>query len=129
MKPIGRRPSLSDIALERIVEAIICGDLTPGQRLKEAVLARDLQISRGPLREALGRLEGRNLLVRTPQIGVMLADPSEQEILDTFLTREALEGVACRLAAERMTDKELVSLRQLLENHVEQPDLSTGKAY
>lgn len=129
MERIERQPSLSDMALERVVEAIIRGDLVPGKRLKEAVVARDLGISRGPLREAIGRLEGRNLVVRTPQVGVMIVDPSSTEILDTFLLREALEGVAARLAAERMTDDELDQLERLLHNHAEQSDVSAGNGY
>lgn len=129
MERIERQPSLSDIALERVVEAIIRGDLVPGRRLKEAVVARDLGISRGPLREAIGRLEGRNLVVRTPQIGVMIVDPTPEEILDVFLLREALEGVAARLAAERMTDAELAELKRLLHAHAEQPDVSMGRGY
>lgn len=129
MQPIERQPSLSDMALERIVEAIIKGDLVPGKRLKEAVVARDLGISRGPLREAMGRLEGRHLVVRTPHIGVMVVDPSPTEILDTFLLREALEGMAARLAAERMTDGELKDLNRLLDTHGEQPDVAAGHGY
>lgn len=129
MQRIERQPSLSDIALERVVEAIIRGDLVPGKRLKEAVVARDLGISRGPLREAIGRLEGRNLVVRTPQVGVMIVDPSPTDILDAFLLREALEGVAAGLAAERMTDAELDGLERLLSSHAEQPDVSTGRGY
>lgn len=129
MQRIERQPSLSDIALERVVEAIVRGDLVPGKRLKEAVVARDLGISRGPLREAIGRLEGRNLVVRTPQVGVMIVDPSPTDILDAFLLREALEGVAARLAADRMTDEELERLEKLLGSHAEQPDVSTGRGY
>lgn len=129
MQRIERQPSLSDIALERVVEAIIRGDLVPGKRLKEAVVARDLGISRGPLREAIGRLEGRNLVVRTPQIGAMIVDPSPADILDAFLLREALEGVAARLAAERMTDDEIAALDRLLNAHAEQPDVSAGNGY
>jgi DNA-binding GntR family transcriptional regulator len=129
MQRIERQPSLSDIALERVVEAIIRGDLVPGKRLKEAVVARDLGISRGPLREAIGRLEGRNLVVRTPQVGVMIVDPSPTDILDAFLLREALEGVAARLAAERMSNEELTALERLLDAHAEQPDVSAGNGY
>lgn len=129
MERIERQPSLSDIALERIVEAIIRGDLVPGKRLKEAAVARDLGISRGPLREAIGRLEGRNLVIRTPQVGVMIVDPSPAEILDTFLLREALEGIAARLAAERMTDKEIADLDRMLHMHGEQSDVAADSGY
>src|SRR5690348_16382159 len=99
-----KMPTLSDQALERITELIIRGDLEPGSRVQEAVLARQLGISRGPLREAISRLEGRGLLIRVPHIGVKVANPSLEEILDLYMMREVLEGLACRLAAERLSD-------------------------
>lgn len=129
IQAIEKRASLSDLALERVVEAVIRGDLVPGERLQEAVLARQLGISRGPLREAIRRLEGRHLVVRVPHVGVKIANPSPEEILDMFLLREALEGVACRLAAERMSDGELDELEAVLEGHGAQPDVSSGGGY
>lgn len=129
IQAIGKRISLSDLALERVVEAVIKGDLVPGERLQEAVLARQLGISRGPLREAIRRLEGRHLVVRVPHVGVKIANPSPEEILDMFLLREALEGVACRLAAERMSDAEIEELEGILAGHGAQPDVSSGGGY
>lgn len=129
VQAIEKGASLSDIVLERIVEAVIKGDLVPGERLQEAVLARQFGISRGPLREALRRLEGRHLVVRVPHVGVKIADPSPEEILDLFLLREALEGVACRLAAERMSDQEVEELDGILAGHGVQADVASGGGY
>ncbi|RYG95677.1 MAG: GntR family transcriptional regulator, partial [Alphaproteobacteria bacterium] len=98
------RSSLSAEAFDKVVEAITSGEFEPGQRLSEAELARNLGISRGPLREALGRLEGR-LVKRTPRIGVHVISFTREDLESLFLTREALEGMSARLAAERMTDK------------------------
>ena len=61
--------SLANEAFGKLVEAITSGEFEPGEKLSEADLARKLGISRGPLREALGRLEGR-LVTRTPRLGV-----------------------------------------------------------
>ena len=124
-----KRPSLSDQALERILEAIVKGHLKSGDRVQEAVLARQLGISRGPLREAIRRLEGRRLLVRIPHIGVKVAEISDQQAYDMFMIREALEGVACRLAAVRMTDAQIDELEDLLSMHSQQPDVSSGHGY
>lgn len=129
VQAIEKRASLSDLALERVVEAVIKGDLVPGERLQEATLARQLGISRGPLREAIRRLEGRHLVVRVPHVGVKIANPSPAEILDMFLLREALEGVACRLAAERMSDAEIDELQAILEGHGAQSDVASGDGY
>jgi DNA-binding GntR family transcriptional regulator len=62
--------SLVDVLVERIEAAIVGGDLQPGSKLSEQGLAVSLGVSRGPLREAIRRLEGRKLLERTPNIGV-----------------------------------------------------------
>jgi DNA-binding GntR family transcriptional regulator len=121
-------PSLSTEAFEKVVEAITSGEFEPGQRLSEAELARNLGISRGPLREALGRLEGR-LVTRTPRIGVRVIKMSRDKLDSLLLTREALEGMAARLAAERMSATELAQLRHLLEEHASRPEVTAGEAY
>src|SRR5215203_2331637 len=85
--------SLVNEAFGKLVEAITSGEFEPGQRILEAELARQLGISRGPLREALGRLEGR-LVTRTPRIGVRVIESRPEEVSQLFLVREALEGMA-----------------------------------
>lgn len=120
--------SLSSEAFDKVVEAITSGEFDPGQRLSEAELARNLGISRGPLREALGRLEGR-LVKRTPRIGVHVISFTHEDLEALFLTREALEGMSARLAAERMSKEQLTELRALLESHAHQPELAAGEAY
>lgn len=120
--------SLSSEAFDKVVEAITSGEFKPGQRLSEAELARNLGISRGPLREALGRLEGR-LVKRTPRIGVHVISLTREDVESLFITREALEGMTARLSAERMSDDQLKDLRALLETHAHQPELASGEAY
>jgi len=120
--------SLAEEAFVKLVQVITSGAYSPGQRLSESELARQLGISRGPLREALGRLEGR-LVTRTPRIGIRVIDFRPEEVSQLFIVREALEGMAARLAAEYLTTAELDSLQQLLEVHGRQQDISTGQAY
>lgn len=120
--------SLSSEAFEKVREAITSGEFKPGDRLSEAELARQLGISRGPLREALGRLEGR-LVMRTPRIGVRVITFSRDDLESLYITREALEGMAARLAAERMPDNNLRDLRKLLESHSHKPEVAAGEAY
>jgi DNA-binding GntR family transcriptional regulator len=120
--------SLANEAFSKLVEAITSGKFEPGGRLSESELARQLGISRGPLREALGRLEGR-LVTRTPRVGVHVIDFSREDLEHLFLVREALEGMAARLAAERMTDHELDALADLLSQHANQPELASGEVY
>jgi DNA-binding GntR family transcriptional regulator len=120
--------SLANAIFNQLVEAITSGEFAPGQKLSESELARRLGISRGPLREALGRLEGR-LVTRTPRLGVSVIDFNQRDLEHLFLVREALEGMAARLAAERMTAPELGHLRELLAHHASQPELAAGSAY
>lgn len=121
-------PSLANEAFGKLVTAITSGEFEPGERLSEAELARQLGISRGPLREALGRLEGR-LVTRTPRIGVRVIAFRRQDLEQLFFVREALEGMAARLATTHMTDQELDSIESLLGEHAAQPALVAGAAY
>lgn len=121
--------SLVDVVAERIEAAIISGALEPGSRLSEQALAASLGVSRGPLREAIRRLEGRKLLQRTPNIGVRVAALTLKDLNEILQVREALEGMACALAAQNMTDDEIVALRELLDQHQQQKSVQEGKGY
>jgi DNA-binding GntR family transcriptional regulator len=121
--------SLVDALAERIEAAIVSGDLQPGSKLSEQALAASLGVSRGPLREAIRRLEGRKLLERTPNIGVHVASLSPSDLYEVLQIREALEGMACALAAQNMTDAELKALSDLLEQHQQQKSVQEGTGY
>ena len=108
--------SLAEIAFDKLVEAISAGEFQPGQRLSEADLARRFGISRGPLREALHRLEGK-LVTRRARLGVSVISLSQKELLDIFRIREALEGMSARLAAEARTDEDVSRLKQIVDKH------------
>ncbi len=121
--------SLVDVVAERLEAAIISGQLEPGSRLSEQALATSLGVSRGPLREAIRRLEGRKLLERTPNIGVRVAALSLRDLNDVLVVREALEGMACGLAALNMSDAEIAALRRLLDGHEKQRSVQENKGY
>lgn len=121
--------SLVDAVTERLEEAIIAGELAPGDRILEQTLATELGVSRGPLREAIRRLEGRRLLERKMNQGVRVAELSPQRLDDLLTVREALEGMACRRAAERLSDDEIKQMRDLLESHAAQSEVKSGKGY
>jgi DNA-binding GntR family transcriptional regulator len=102
--------TLADVAYDMLERAILNGDLAPGAALGEAELAGRLGISRGPLREAINRLEGRRLLQRIPHVGVRVICLSDGEVGEILAMREVLEGLAARLAAQRMTEPEIDAL-------------------
>lgn len=126
---IQKGQSLSDQAMDKLMELIMSGQLLPGERVQEATLARQLGISRGPLREAISRLEGRNLLQRLPHIGVRVADPTPAEIKEAYMIREALEALACRLAAQNCTEDDVKALNQILDRHFEEEETKVNSGY
>jgi len=124
-----RAKSLVDVIVERIESAIVNNKLSPGSKISEQALARQMGVSRGPLREALRRLEGRKLIERTPNKGARVTALSPQDLEGLLVVREALEGMACRLAAERMTSEELAGLKSLLKEHSNLEDVRKGTGY
>src|SRR4029077_5651615 len=112
--------SLVDVVAERLEAAIISRALEPGSGAGAQARALSLGVSRGPLREAIRRLEGRKLLERTPNIGVRVAALTPGDLYEVLQVREALEGMACALAALHMTDDELQALSDLLDQHQQQ---------
>lgn len=106
--------ALVDQTVARLEQAILTGELTQGQKLSEQSLSDQFGVSRGPLREAIRTLEGRHLVERTPFSGVRVVQLSLDDIEQLLTTREALEGMASRQAAENMTLHETRQLRACL---------------
>jgi DNA-binding GntR family transcriptional regulator len=107
----------ADRVFDAIEAALISGEIPLGSRLGEEALSRRLGVSRGTLREALRRLEGRGLVERLPHAGVRVVQLSQTDLIELYEMREPLEGMACRLAAQRMSDEEIRHLRTLLLQH------------
>lgn len=121
--------TLADKAFERLLDAITDRTLAPGDRISEAELARSFGISRGPLREAVRRLEGRGLVEYRPRIGARVKTFTVQDMIDCFSIREVLEGLAAAEAASRMTDGEIEECEALLGAHGEDKQVRDGTAY
>lgn len=121
--------TLSEHVFRRIQAAIIRGEIAPGSKISEPELARTYGISRGPLREAIHRLEGQKLLVRVPHVGARVVSLSPTELIELYEIRESLEGMACRLAAERMTQAEIDELRRVLDTHERDEAFQAGRGY
>lgn len=99
--------TLSDRLFRDTLGSIYSGDLPPGAIVNEAALAERYGVSRGPVREAVRRLQGIGLVSREPYMRAAVVSLSAAEVLELFQMREALEGMACRLAAQRMSDDAL----------------------
>jgi len=121
--------TLADIASHRLAQSIVTGELAQGQKLNEAELAERFGMGRGPLREALRHLEGMRLVKRIPNVGARVVVLDRKTLSDLYAVREALEGMACRIAATQMTDDEIDQLRKLLDSHEKQIKKQGGKVY
>ncbi|HEX6313021.1 MAG TPA: GntR family transcriptional regulator [Acidimicrobiia bacterium] len=98
------RATAVESVMEAITEGVKDGRYAPGQRLVEADLTAQLGVSRGPLREALGRLAAEGLLELEPYRGAVVRKLTREEVVDLFRVRELLEGEAARLAALRIDE-------------------------
>jgi DNA-binding GntR family transcriptional regulator len=113
MAAVPRLPH-SETVYEALKRDIRSGVLAPGAPLREEELGRSHRVSRTPVREALSRLETEGLAARRPRAGLVVATLTLDEIIDLYVLREALEGLAARLAAERRTELDLTRLEMVL---------------
>ena len=102
----------------QLSDAIVAGELSPGSKLSEPVLAKRFGVSRGPLREAINRLQERRLVTRTAHFGARVVELSPRILEETYIVREALEGMAARLAALHGGDNNLEALRRAYARHL-----------
>lgn len=121
--------TLADRVCRQIVTAIVKGEIPPGHKISEPELARTYGVSRGPLREAIRRLEGWRLVERKAHVGARVVKLSARELIEIYRVREALEGMACRQAARNMTSAEIDSLKNLLDEHEASIEQREGRSY
>lgn len=101
---------LRDVVFNTLRQAILRGELKPGERLMEIALANRLGVSRTPVREAIRMLELEGLVIMIPRRGAQVAQITEQDLNDVLEVRLGLEELAVRFACERITDEEIKEL-------------------
>ena len=106
----------ADYVYERIRSGIFDKTLVSGQRLPEIVIAKEYNVSRTPVREALRRLENEGLVQIVPGWGACLASPTRQEIIDTYEVRENLEVMAIRKASQLITPLQICLLEEQIDS-------------
>lgn len=106
---------LRDVVFNTLREAILKGELRPGERLMEIHLANRLGVSRTPIREAIRMLELEGLVLMIPRKGAEVAGISEQGLRDVLEVRRSLEELAIELACQRMTDDDILELKKTQE--------------
>jgi DNA-binding GntR family transcriptional regulator len=119
----------ADKVFQRMLHAIVEGHIPAGSKISEPELAKQYQISRSTLREALNRLEKCHLIERKPNVGSKVVECSIEGLLEIYVVRESLEGMACRQAALYMTDQEISEMKDMLTQHASMQSLKEGTAY
>jgi DNA-binding GntR family transcriptional regulator len=109
---------LREVIFNTIREAIIIGELKPGERLMEVQLAEKMGVSRTPVREAIRKLELEGLVEMLPRKGARVANLSEKDIMDVLEVRSTLDGLASSLSALRITDDEIKELKHILAQFI-----------
>ena len=102
---------LRDVVFNTLREAILRGDLEPGERLMEISLANRLGVSRTPIREAIRKLELEGLVVMIPRRGAQVASITAKDLKDVLEVRTSLEVLSVELACERMSRPQLEDLK------------------
>ncbi len=103
---------LRDVVFNTLRQAILKGELQPGERLMEIQLATKLGVSRTPVREAIRKLELEGLVLMIPRKGAEVADITEKSLRDVLEVRQALEELAVQLACDKITEEEIEELKK-----------------
>lgn len=118
---------LRDLVFNTLRQAILRGELKPGERLMEIQLANKLGVSRTPIREAIRKLELEGLVLMIPRRGAEVAEITEKNMHDVLEVRCALEELAGQLACDRMTEEGLEALKKAakgFEDSLEADDIT-----
>ena len=107
---------LRDVVFNTLRQAILTGELKPGERLMEIHLANRLGVSRTPIREAIRMLELEGLVTMIPRRGAEVAQITEKSMSDVLEVRRAMDALCVELACERISDEELKELKAACDN-------------
>ncbi|SDJ42329.1 GntR family transcriptional regulator [Streptomyces indicus] len=124
VNPVAAGSLLADQAYEELKSAVLANRLRPGDALSVPALAAQLNISRSPVREAVQRLIHDGLATHVPHKGAVVATVDVEDVRQLYVVREVMEGLAARLATERLDATRVAQLRELLERH--EQEIGTG---
>ncbi len=108
------KTSLRGKVFNQIREDILEGKYKPGDALRETVIAKELNVSRTPVREAIKQLELEGLVMSIPNKETVVTGITDEDVQDIFMIRSRLEGIAARRAAERISEGEISELEEII---------------
>ncbi len=112
-------PNLRDRVYEILKKSILFQEIPPGEKIDEEGIAKQLGVSRTPIRETLCRLENEGIVKIVPRRGAFVVKHSKDKINEILIVREALEGLAARLAVDHMNGQILEQMKTLLRGFSE----------
>ena len=121
---------LRDVVFNTLRQAILRGELKPGERLMEVQLANKLGVSRTPIREAIRKLELEGLVTMIPNKGAYVTGISQKDVYDIYRIRSVLEGLCARWATEHITEEQIEGLEEIIllsEFHLERSGEQAGQ--
>ena len=112
LEPLPETPQLGARVYQALVNSIVSGQIEPGAPLRPDAIARQLEVSTTPVREAMHRLEGDGLAIKVPYQGWFVREYTEQQVRELYELRAALECFSVRMACQRITEEETAWLWQ-----------------
>lgn len=109
------RSTLAGQVYDLLLQQVLDGSLRPGERLVEAEIATTVGTSRGPVREAIARLQRQGLVKADPFVGASIVESDERELAEIYSLRSVLEGYAASLVVQRRSREEIMRLRAITE--------------
>ena len=113
IRPLARPVPLRQSVYDALIDLIVGGELPPGQHMIETDLARQLGVSRQPIREALHRMEAEGWVDLRPSQGAFVHVPTDSEVDELLDVRTLLEAETARLAARAATAAQIARLREI----------------
>ncbi|MEV7135312.1 GntR family transcriptional regulator [Arthrobacter sp. NPDC093128] len=125
------RPKMSEAAYERLRDAIVRGELVPGEKIRDGDLAEMLGLSRTPVREALTRLAESGLVESKPGVYTRVSTLNQHDVAANLAVLKALDSLAMESAVPRLTERDIQTMRQANTNFataVKRQDVSRALA-
>ncbi|MGZ8268419.1 MAG: GntR family transcriptional regulator [Burkholderiales bacterium] len=127
-EPVARAADSAAQIYEHVKTMAMTFEIRPGERVNEVEIARSLNVSRTPLREALNRLLMEGFLTRAPNRGFIGRPLDAKQVFDLYELRRALEGSIVAIACERATDEELLELERFVKASKDRPEDTNASA-
>jgi len=124
-----KSPNLRERVYDTLKKIIVFQEIPPGEKIDEEFLAKQLGVSRTPIRESLCRLENEGIVTILPRRGAFVVKHSKERIIEILLVREALEGLAARLAVNNMDEATIHEMRSLFKDFSESNIRVRSKKY